>query len=106
MTAIQHIDVADLDRLRGGGSVVVVDVRTDAEVARGMIAGARHIPLHLLPTRHGELEARAPTVIYCQSGGRSAQACAWLAEQGFSTVYNLEGGILAWLRDGRPVSPP
>ena len=106
MTAIQHIDTAELERLRGAGSLLLVDVRTDAEVARGIIAGAQHIPLHMLPVRLGELEAGATTVIYCQSGGRSAQACAWLAQQGFDKVYNLQGGILAWLREGRSVEQP
>lgn len=103
---IKHIDTAELSRWQESGPVVLVDVRTDAEVARGVIAGAQHIPLHLLPVRSNELKPGIPTVIYCQSGGRSAQACAWLAEQGFAEVANLEGGIGAWLREGRPVVIP
>ena len=106
MTAIQHIDIAELERLRSAGPLLLVDVRTDAEVERGIIAGAQHIPLHMLPVRLGELQAGETTVIYCQSGGRSAQACAWLAQQGFDKVYNLQGGILAWLREGRSVEQP
>ena len=100
---IKQIDTAELCRMQESGTVVLVDVRTDAEVARGHIAGAHHIPLHVLPARHAELEPGATTIIYCQSGGRSAQACAWLAEQGFAQVLNLQGGISAWLREGRPV---
>jgi rhodanese-related sulfurtransferase len=100
---IKQIDTAELCRMQEAGTVVLVDVRTDAEVARGHIAGAHHIPLHMLPTRHAELEPGATTIIYCQSGGRSAQACAWLAEQGFAQVLNLQGGISAWLREGRAV---
>jgi rhodanese-related sulfurtransferase len=106
MTTIHHIDAAELDRLRAGGPVVLVDVRTDAEVARGMIAGAMHIPLHTLPMRQAELAANATTVVYCQSGGRSAQACAWLGQQGFGQVFNLAGGITGWLREGRPITQP
>jgi rhodanese-related sulfurtransferase len=106
MTTIQHIDAAELDRMRASGPVVVVDVRTDAEVARGMIEGAVHIPLHTLPARQAELAPGATTVIYCQSGGRSAQACAWLGQQGFGQVFNLAGGMLAWQREGRPVTQP
>lgn len=103
---IQQIDAAELSRLQAAGSVVLIDVRTDPEVARGYIAGARHIPLQLLPARHAELEPDATTIVYCQSGGRSAQACAWLQEQGFAQVLNLQGGIGAWLREGRPVVVP
>ena len=102
----KQIDTAELSRMQETGPVVLLDVRTDAEVVRGYIAGAQHIPLHLLPGRSGELKAGIPTVVYCQSGGRSAQACAWLAEQGFTDVANLQGGIGAWQREGRPVVVP
>ena len=106
MPAVNSIDAAELDRLQRSGPVVLVDVRTDAEVGRGIIAGARHIPMHLLPARYAELQPGERIVIYCQSGGRSAQACAWLADRGFGEVFNLQGGLGAWLREGRPVTSP
>ena len=77
--------------LRRDGPVVLLDVRTDAEVARGMIAGAKHIPLNQLPARYAELDPQAVTVVYCQSGARSAQACMWLGEQGFAQVLQPAG---------------
>ena len=106
MAAVDQIDVAQLEQLRQDGPVVLVDVRTDPEVARGIIAGACHIPLNQLPARYGELDMQATVVVYCQSGGRSAQACAWLAQQGFSRVHNLQGGVLAWARSGLPLTAP
>jgi rhodanese-related sulfurtransferase len=106
MGAVNHIDVAELERLRQPGPVTLLDVRTDPEIARGMIAGAHHIPLNLLPSRYMELDPAAVTVIYCQSGARSAQACAWLADKGFEQVFNLQGGVSAWLRSGLPLSSP
>ncbi|MFN0316810.1 MAG: rhodanese-like domain-containing protein [Burkholderiales bacterium] len=96
-----QIDVSGLDALRSDGPIALIDVRTDAEVQRGVIEGTRHIPLHALPQRASELDPGTVTVIYCQSGGRSAQACAFLASQGFSNLHNLQGGILGWLRAGR-----
>jgi TusA-related sulfurtransferase/rhodanese-related sulfurtransferase len=99
MVQVNHIDGEGLERLRQQADVVVVDVRTDAEVARGMIGGARHIPLHLLPLRCDELDPARTIVVYCQSGGRSGQACGWLAERGYE-VYNLQGGVMGWLREG------
>jgi len=103
---VNQIDSAGLETLRGDGPVVLIDVRTDAEVARGMIADAKHIPLNQLPVRYTELDPQAVTVVYCQSGGRSAQACMWLGERGFAQTYNLQGGLLAWIRDGLPLSVP
>lgn len=106
MIAVNQVDIDELDRLQKSGPVVLLDVRTDPEVARGVIAGARHIPMHLLPVHYTELDPGAEMVVYCQSGARSAQACAWLAEKGFERVHNLQGGIAAWMREGRPVALP
>ena len=100
-----NISVQQLKELQVSTGVSLLDVRTDAEVERGVIAGARHIPLHMLPTRASELDPAAPLVVYCQSGGRSAQACSWLAAQGFADVHNLQGGIIAWLREGNVLAP-
>jgi rhodanese-related sulfurtransferase len=103
MSPVKNIDAAELQRLQQAGPLVLVDVRTDPEVAHGVIEGARHVPLHLLPERVAELDPGATTVIYCQSGGRSAHACAWLESQGFASVMNLQGGIIGWVRAGQPV---
>jgi rhodanese-related sulfurtransferase len=100
----QNIDAAELESMREQRDITLIDVRTDAEVARGIIAGARHIPLFTLPQHTPTLADAATIVIYCQSGGRSAQACSYLAQQGFADLYNLSGGILAWLRDGKTLS--
>jgi rhodanese-related sulfurtransferase len=83
----------------------LLDVRTDAEVARGKIPQGDSLPLHLLPLRLGGMDKNSPTVFYCQTGGRSAQAAAFAAANGFADVYNLEGGIMAWLRAGLPIEP-
>jgi rhodanese-related sulfurtransferase len=103
---MQHIDAAELQRLQQNGPIALVDVRTDAEVAQGMIPGALHVPLHLLANRVAELDPAAAIVVYCQSGGRSAQAAAWLESRGFESVMNLSGGVIGWVRAGNSVEPP
>jgi rhodanese-related sulfurtransferase len=82
----------------------LVDVRSAAEVARGVIAGAKHIELAALSARAAELDAEAPCVLYCLSGARSAQGCAHLAQRGFRRLYHLHGGISAWAKAGLPVT--
>lgn len=84
----------------------LIDVRTEAEVAQGVIGGAVHIPLHLLPLRAGDVPQDKPVVIYCRSGARSAQACAFMAAQGFENMHNLAGGVLSWARSGNLLSSP
>lgn len=85
--------------------VLLVDVRSNEEVAHGMIAGAQHIPLHLLPVRAEELNGDAPLVFYCHAGMRSAQACAFMANKGRTNLFNLQGGVLAWSSVGYPFKP-
>jgi rhodanese-related sulfurtransferase len=100
----QQIGPEELRALCASGECTLVDVRTDAEVARGAIAGAKHIVLPTLPGHLGALPFDKPVVFYCQSGGRSAQACMWFASQGGTRVYNLQGGILAWARAGHELT--
>lgn len=104
MSDFANIDAAQLQELQRHGSVVLIDVRTDQEVGRGVIAGARHIALQSLTARFGEIERDRPVVFYCQSGARSAQASYFLASQGWSEVYNLAGGIVAWANKGLPIA--
>jgi rhodanese-related sulfurtransferase len=100
----QAIDPSQLHAmLKASVPPQLLDVRTAAEFARGAIAGAKHIELAVLPERSAELDPAARWVLYCLSGVRSAQACAYLAQRGFGGLYNLEGGIAAWVRAGLPV---
>ena len=100
------IDAERLKALMAQGAVTLLDVRNAPELATGVIAGARHIPLGELMAREGELPNELPLVVYCQSGARSARAAGYLAGTGFGSVYNLRGGILAWTRAGEPMAPP
>ena len=100
MADFKIITANELPKLLASGKAQLVDVRTDAEIARGRIGGAICLPLHLLPMRLQDLDAGKTTVFYCQMGGRSAQAAAFAAAQGLTDVYNLHGGIMAWAQSG------
>lgn len=82
-------------KLENDENVNIIDVRENEEVARGMIQGAKHIPLGELSERTNELDKDSPYVMVCRSGGRSSRACSILDEQGFDTI-NMQGGMLAW----------
>ncbi|MEK7811130.1 MAG: rhodanese-like domain-containing protein [Pseudomonadota bacterium] len=103
MSGFTNITASELSALLTKDAVQLVDVRTDAEVARGRIKGAMSLPLHLLPLRLTELDARKTTVFYCQMGGRSSQAAAFAAGQGLQNSANLQGGITAWAHAGGEV---
>lgn len=105
LSGFKEVDPINVAELTAKGAHLV-DVRTEAEVAQGVIDGAVHIPLHLLPLRADDLPKDKPVVIYCRSGARSAQACAFMASKGFDNMHNLAGGIMAWARSGNAVSLP
>lgn len=101
MYGFKEIDVAGLHALLSEKkNIALVDVRSDSEVAYGVIEGAQHLPLHLLPIRADEMDKDVHTIFYCRSGARSAQACAFMAAKGYGNVYNLQGGIMAWVQSG------
>ena len=104
MHGFQEITADQLNALtEQGEAFTLIDVRSPGEVARGVIAGAKHLPLHLLPMSMQQMDKSQPTVFYCLSGARSAQAAAFAAAQGFGRVFNLRGGISAWASRGLPI---
>ena len=82
--------------LSQGWDGMLLDVRTPEEFAARSIPGSHFLPLQELPARMGELPKDKPIVIHCKAGMRSANACLFLAENGFSDLTNLAGGIDAW----------
>ena len=89
-----------------GETPVLLDVREDWELGIARIDGAVHIPMGEIPARLGELAPERELVVLCRSGGRSAQVARYLERQGFSSVWNLAGGILAWAQQVDPTLTP
>ena len=88
--------------IQSSPNLLVVDVRTPEEYAQGHLAGAVNISLSDLPLRIGSLDPNRPILVYCRTGHRSAQASAILVNAGFTQVYNMAGGITAWINSGYP----
>lgn len=89
-------------KLAEDSNAVVLDVRTDDEVADGIIANAIHIDIYKgqeFVDDIEDLDKSKNYYVYCRSGNRSGKACAIMEELGFENAYNLEGGILEWEGD-------
>ena len=106
MFNIKEIEIFDVKRLLDAQhqGVRLIDVRSPMEVAAGVIPGATNIPLHLLPMSLDKIPDDSEVVLYCRTGARSAQACAYLSSLGRANVYNMRGGIMAWLQGGLAVA--
>ena len=81
----------EVDALPRDGSVILLDVRTPREYARGHFDGAINIPVDELRDRMDEIERGKPIYVNCQSAIRSYIACRILSQNGFD-CYNFAGG--------------
>jgi rhodanese-related sulfurtransferase len=99
---VESISPKEAAALHTGQKAVIVDVREDSEWNEQHIPGAIHIPLGQLNERLSELKQYkdSPVITQCKSGGRSAKALDVLKSAGFSKVYNMDGGIIAWDKAG------
>ena len=66
------------------------------------LPGSTLMPMHTVPVRISELDADAAIVVICHHGGRSMQVGMFLERNGFSSIYNLAGGVAAWAADVDP----
>lgn len=83
----------------------IVDVRDVGEFSDGHLPEAKNIPAGKLTERISELEKfkDKPIILCCASGIRSNKALGELKKQGFEKLYNLEGGVDAWVGAGYPI---
>jgi rhodanese-related sulfurtransferase len=90
--------------LADGGALQLIDVREPYERDAGHIAGSAHIELVRLADRAGELDPEVPVVFYCRVGARSLMAAQALRAAGLQ-AYSMDGGLVRWAGEGRPLSP-
>ena len=85
--------------------IQLVDVRTPEEYTEKRIAGSTNINVNSsdFEAKMKMLDKSKPTYFYCLAGARSGKASDWAVKHGFKEVYNLEGGITAWMGDKKPV---
>jgi rhodanese-related sulfurtransferase len=83
----------------------VIDVRETFERDAGHIARSRHIPLAELSAQAASIDTTKPVVFYCRVGSRSELAAKAFRASGYD-AYNMCGGLLRWVREGRPLTPP
>jgi len=103
--AAKLVTPAEAEKLITDKKVTVVDVRTPEEFAAGHIAGAKNINLNGkdFQDKLEKLDKSKPYLVHCAVGMRSAKACKKMNELQFKTLYDLQGGINAWKKDGKPV---
>ena len=110
-----NIDSTELARLAASG-VTVIDIRTAPEwQATGVIGGSKLLtfvdekgridPAAWLEKVKSVAKPDQPVILICRSGNRSIAATQLLSEQAaYKTVYNANGGMNAWVKEGRLIT--
>jgi len=108
LPAVQNISVAEakalIDRNAVSADFIILDVRTPSEYAQGHIPGA--VNLDYYASFEASLSAFDKTktyLVYCRTGNRSASAARLMLDNGFAAIYNMQGGINAWISGGLPL---
>ena len=96
----EHAGLASASAPQTPPPAVVLDVREPWEFQTASIHPDGYtllqMPMRSIPARLQELDPEQPIACLCHHGARSAQVAYFLAQQGFSRVANIEGGIEAW----------
>ena len=85
------------------GDLLVVDVRSPEEFRTGSLPGARLIPFWDFAKGRFELPKDKPILLVCAVGGRSLACGQLLVSKGYREVYNLKGGLDAWVEQRVPL---
>ena len=83
-------------------NVILLDVRTVGEYSRNKLENARNLPLDEVAE---SIESIVPDkskkiYVYCLSGSRSVHAVEAMVKLGYTNVFNMTGGLLAWRAKG------
>jgi len=99
---MNEITVQELkEKLDKGEDFQLIDVREDFEYETSNLGG-QLIPLGGILIEADKVSKDKPVVVMCRSGKRSAAAIMQLQQLGYTNLYNLQGGILAWASEIDP----
>lgn len=106
LSGVTEIGPVEATRMLSHDNAVMIDMREDKEYREGHIVNSIHAPASKKDNYTGKLEKYRdrPLIVYCRSGQRSTAVCSKLRKQGFESVYNLKGGVLAWQKAELPLN--
>jgi rhodanese-related sulfurtransferase len=103
LAQIEALEAKQVDELLKEKKIRLIDVRTDEEVAEGMIPGAEHIALDKFDPEKLDLSDGREPVLYCNSDRRSGIAAEKLSKFTGKKARHLKGGFQAWREAKLPV---
>ena len=105
-TSNEKLSIDDFEKtLQATTDAQIIDVRTPEEFNNGHLKNALNIDWNgdKFDEQIKNLDKSKPQFVYCLSGGRSSNAAELMRKQGFSKVYEMKGGMMAWNNANKPV---
>lgn len=109
-SAVGLLNTLSATQMLNGRNALLIDIREAAELARGAVPQARHMPMSTFAQAQAALvkelqagKSPRPVIVMCASGMRSQRIAKQLRTAGVEEVFNLEGGFDAWRQAGLPV---
>lgn len=100
----KNLNADQFEEMTKDSGVVILDVRTPQEYNSGHISGAVNMDYYSdFGSSINGLDKSKTYLIYCRSGGRSSGAMQQMKAAGFTTLYNLQGGMMGWQSQGKEV---
>tara|TARA_B100001057_G_scaffold126402_1_gene125274 strand:- start:5070 stop:5441 length:372 start_codon:yes stop_codon:yes gene_type:complete len=107
--AVIHLDAGQASKIMSAPNKekrpTIIDIRTLGEFKAGHLESAIHIDFlkEDFPAAIQKLKRDKAYLVHCQSGGRSSNSLELWKTLGFTKIYHLDGGFLAWKKAGLPI---
>ena len=99
---MKEVTVSELKKMKDeGADFQLIDVREEHEIEICSIGG-EHIPMGDVMDNLNRISKDRQVIIHCRSGARSGAICQALNTEGYTNIYNLKGGIIAWANEIDP----
>lgn len=104
-TMYKNLSAEEFEKGMTAPDAVIIDVRTPMEYSEGHIKNAKLIDIYdrNFTSEIEKLDKNKSYYVYCRSGSRSSSAAGYMVSKGFTKVYNLNGGIIAWASARKPL---
>ena len=100
---VSYSPAETFDLIQQRNNLYIIDVRSPGELREGKIENSVLIPITDIVAGNYIIPKDRPLLLYCATGGRSYAAMQLLAQNGYTEIYNLQGGISAWKQANRPL---
>lgn len=103
LPVVPTVSVQEAAELQSNGARLI-DVREPVEYRSAHVPGSDLMPMSTIQSWYSDLAADDHLLVLCRTGNRSAAVVNALIDQaGFSNVWNVDGGIVAWSDAGLPI---